>query len=209
MLDGIVTSLAEQARFKRRQRLVRGRLAHEDLGAAAPHHHEPIELVIRLELADVGDDLIGQVQLVGPFLDVGTVEPLHVLAVEDSRPRLDGLQFGPDLLEQVGVEHARRPGGLVAVVVEQIPPAKHDVVQPGKRQDIGDSRRTVVRALAQAQRAHLAQRSDRLGEAPADRQHAGDDGGADGAQADQQNPEFARRGRYLNSFHGKSDYIRP
>ena len=42
-----------------------------------------------------------------------------------------------------------------------------------------------------------------------DGEDAGDDRGADGAEAYQQDSERARSGRYLNRFHGELDYIRP
>ena len=46
-------------------------------------------------------------------------------------------------------------------------------------------------ALAEPDRAHLRQRADWLGQTLADGHHAGDGGGADGAEADQQHAELA------------------
>ena len=107
MLDGIAGSLVLE-RPSRTPSIVwcARRLGHEDLGAAAPDHHEAIELVVGLELPDVGDQLLGEVLLVLALLDVRAVEPLHVVPIEHGRPRLDLLELGPHLLEQRRLEHA-------------------------------------------------------------------------------------------------------
>ena len=62
-------------------------------------------------------------------------------------------------------------------------------------------RRPSVGALAEANRAHLGQRADGLRQALADGENAGDEGRADGAEADEQNAEFALCWRNLNGFH--------
>jgi hypothetical protein len=58
--------------------LVGRRFLHEHFGAAAPHHDEAIEVVVLLERADVGAQLLGEIPLVLAFLHVRAVETLHV-----------------------------------------------------------------------------------------------------------------------------------
>ena len=90
----------------------------EDLGAAGPDDHDAIAVVVGLERADVGDQLIGEVLLVLPRLDVGTIETLHVLTIEHGGHGLDRGEFVLHLVEQLVLEHARMLGRFVAVVSE-------------------------------------------------------------------------------------------
>ncbi len=165
--------------------------------------------MVGLELPDVGDDLFRQVFLVLPCLHVRAVKPLHVLAVEDGRPRLDGFELGTNLLEQRRVEDTSGLRGFVAVVVEQVPAAEDDVVQAGDGQDVGDAGRASLGALAEANGAHLRERADRLRETLADGENAGDDGGADGAKADEEDAKLALRGLNLNWFHSDLKIYHP
>jgi hypothetical protein len=169
-------------------------LLHEDLGAASPHHHEPVAAVPGLERANVGDQLLGQIALVLALLDVGAVEPLHVALVEHGRHGLHGFQFTAYLFELRVLEHAGRPGRGVAVFLEDVPPAEHDVVEARQRCKLADLRRPALGALAEANRAHLGQRADRLGQALADGHHAGDGGGAHSPEAYEKQAQLALRG---------------
>ncbi len=102
---------------------------HEDFCATAPHHDHPVQLVLGLEPPDVGDQLVRQFPLVGPRLEVRTHQPLHVPLVEDGRPGADRFQFRAKRLDQARLEHAGRAGRLVAIVGEDVPAAKHQVVE--------------------------------------------------------------------------------
>ena len=170
---------------------MRGALGHEDLGAAAPDHDEPVEAVRGLELADVVDELLGQILLVLALLDVRAVEPLDVLAIEHRRQRLDRRQLVLDLIEQLLLEHAGGLGRLVAVVLEDVPAAEDEVVETGERHELADGRRAALGALAEPDGAHLRERPDRLRDALADRHDAGNCRRADGAETDEQNAELA------------------
>ena len=64
-----------------------------------PDHHQPVAAVLRLERADVGDELLGEIPLVLALLDVRAVEPLDVALVEHGRHRLDGLELAANLVE--------------------------------------------------------------------------------------------------------------
>src|SRR6185437_4430771 len=95
-----------------------------------------------------------------------------------------------DLFQQRRLEDA---GGLrrgVAILVEDVPSAEHEIVEPGERHDLTDFRRTSVGALAQTDGSHLRQRADWLGEAFPDSEHARDRRRADGTEADEQNTEL-------------------
>ena len=136
-----------EALLERLDRLVRRRLGQEDLGAAAPDHHEPVEVVVLLEGADVLAQLLGQVALVLALLDVRAVEALDVLAVEDGLPRLDGLELRAGSAR--AARSSRTPAclrRLVAVVLEDVPAAEHDVVQVGERHEVLDERASARRS---------------------------------------------------------------
>ena len=168
-------------------------LLHEHFGAAGPDHDEAIAAVPLLEGTDVGDHLLGQVALARARLDVGTIQPLDVPLVEDRRHRADGLQFAANLVELHGLEHAGRSSRRVAVLLEDVPSAEDEIAEVGERHEIANQGRPRLRALAETDSAYLRQRPDRQRETLADRQHACDRGRADGAEADQQHTEFARR----------------
>ena len=157
MLDGIAVVVRLERRLERLDRGMRRALGQVHLGAAAPHHHQPIEAVIGLEPPDVGDHLVGEVLLVAASLHVRAREPLHVPLIEDRGPRRDRLELGLDLVEQRRLEHAGRARRLIAVLGEDVPPAEHDIVERGEGKHVGDAGRTSVGALAESNRAHLGQ----------------------------------------------------
>ena len=127
-----------QPLLERLERLVRGRLGQEHLGAPAPDEHDASETVLRLEPADVVDELLGQLHLVLALLDVRAVQPLHVLTIEHRRKGLDRRELILDAVEQRRLEHAGRLGGLVAVVVEDVPAAEDDLIEAGQRNELGN-----------------------------------------------------------------------
>ena len=126
-----------------------------------------------------------------PVLDVVAVQVLHVRLLEHRGHGLDGPQLVAQLLEHVVVEHAGAAGGDVGVVLEHVPAAEDEVVELGERHVVVDQRHVVVGAGADADGAHLGERADRLGQALADGEAAGDEGGADGAHAGQQDAQLA------------------
>ena len=170
---------------------MRGRLGGEDLGAAAPDHDQAIERVVRLELPDIGDHLLGQILLVLPLLDVRAVEPLHVPLIEDGRPGTDLFELGPHLLEQRRLDDAGRSSGRITIVLEDVPPSEHQIVEPGERDDLADFWRAAFGAFAEPDGAHLRERTDRFGEPLADGEDAGDGRGAYRAETNEQHAELA------------------
>ena len=94
--------------------------------------------------------------------------------------------------------HAGGPRRRVAVVLEDVPAAEHEIVERRQRHDVADLRRASFGPLAETDRAHLRQRADRLGESLANGEHAGDRRRADGAEADEQDAELSAGGSDFN-----------
>src|SRR5205807_2278014 len=87
------------------------------------------------------------------------------------------------------------------------PPGEFEIGERGERNHIADFGRTAFGALPEAHRAHLRQRADRLGKSFSNRHHAGDERGADRAEANQQHAEFAARWSNINrSRHERKLY---
>src|SRR5665213_2580068 len=198
-----------EARLEGGERLMDRALLQEDLRAASPDHHDAIEVVVLLELMDVGDHLIGEVALVLALLDVRARQPLHVVLIEHGRPRPDLLELGPHLVEQRLFDDAGRLRGAVAVFLKDVPAAEYKVVEASQRHDLIDLRRAAFRPLAKADRAHLGQRADGGGQSFTNGEHAGNGGGADGAEADKQDSEFAACRSDINWCRHKQELYQP
>ena len=65
---------------------------HENLGAAAPDHHQPLDAVVGLEALDVFAHFQHGIPLALGAFDVRAFEAAHVVAVENRGHRLDGLE---------------------------------------------------------------------------------------------------------------------
>ena len=162
----------------------------EDLGGCAPDHDHPVAGVRRLEIADVLADGLGQVALARPGLDVGAVEPPHVVLVEDGRHGLDLLQLGRDRFDMgEPVEHAAFQRGVVGRVRDRIPGAEDQLVKAGQGHEVANERHPVLRPLAEANGAHLSERTDGLSETAPDQLDAGDDGRRHGAEPNRQDAQ--------------------
>src|SRR5229473_5049946 len=161
-------------------------------------------------LAEVGDvilDLQRQLVLVLAFLNVGAVDQLHEIVVERGLHWLDGGKEGLHLFQVLGIQDACIRRGLVSVVLENVPAAKRKVRQFGKRNKFLDERRTSVRALAQANGAHLRERSHGLRFASADELDSCHEGRADSAQARKQYSEFSFGGRDFGRLFHAAPFI--
>src|SRR3954463_14083764 len=120
------------------------------------------------------------------------------MLIEDRGPRLDLLELGPHLLEKRLLEHAGGLGRAVAVFLEDVPAAEDEVVEAGQRPHLIYLRRAAFRPLAEADRAHLGQRSDGRRESFTNGDDAGDGRRADGPEADEEHAEFAARRSDIN-----------
>lgn len=157
MLEAMAGSLASRPASKAASDAWHG-ASVANTWVSSPNDDDAVAVVVGLELADVGDQLVGEVLLVLALLDVRSVEAFRVLAVEHGRHRLDSGEFILHLLEQLVFEHARVLGSLVAVVFEDVPAAERDLVQCGERDEVLDERRAAVGALAKAVGAHFGGR---------------------------------------------------
>ena len=142
-----------------------------------------------------------------PFLTFG---PSRRLTYWRSNTAFQGLMASSSGLicsSSVVLEHAGVFRRLVAVVLEDVPAAEHDVVEVGEGDEVLDQRGAPVGPLAEADRAHLGHRPDGAGDALANGQNAGDEGGGDGPEADAHHAEFSLRLGDINwFFHGVELY---
>ena len=210
----MASSLCFQRLLERRDGGVHRGLLHVDLGAAAPEHHQAIAAVPLFERTDVADQLVGKITLVLPLLDVGAVEAPDIALIENGGHGRIASSSSFTWIELCRFEHACRPRRRVAVRFEDVPPAKHDVVQIGQRHKLFDGWRALLRALAEPDRAHLRQRSDRRRQALADGAHAGNGRRADRTETDKENPELPARGSDLRwcghnrpLYHGEIRWV--
>ncbi len=136
-----------------------------------------------------------------PFFTLGPFEPLDVPLIEHGRHRLDGLELGLDLVEQGCFEHPGGAGRLIGVLFENVPAAKHDVVEVDEWNGVFDVGRTTFSALPQAEGPHLGQRADWIGQAFPDGQYSGNGGRADSPEADEQDAQLAFCWSDFKVFH--------
>jgi len=177
-------------RLERLDRLMDVALLDVDLRAAAPHHHQALAPVLRLEVADVLAQRLRPRTLAGAGLDVDPLQPLDVALVEDRRHGLDAHEEVRDGLDVgVPVQHARVDGALVRVGRERVPRAEHHVAQLRQGHEVLDGRHPVLGALAQADGAHLRDAADGAAHASAHQLHARDERGGDGSQAGKENAQ--------------------
>ena len=120
-------SLFSRPRSKAASDSMHGRRLHEDFRRSGPDHHDAVDGL--LEGANVGDNLLGQIALVLAFLHMRAVQPLHVIAVENCRHRLDGFKIRLELFEDLGLQNFSVRGSLVHVVFKDVPTGKDDIVQ--------------------------------------------------------------------------------
>ena len=139
--------------LERRDRRVLRTGLDEDLGRRAPDDHEPVAPILRLEVAHVLPQLLGEIALGLSLLDVRAVDACHVVVVEHGGHRLDRAQKIGHRLEIAILEHTGLLRGGVGVVGNRIPRAEHDLVQRGERNEILDQRRTILGALAESNRS--------------------------------------------------------
>ncbi len=176
-----------------------------DLGASTPHHDQTVAAVLRAEVFDVLHERLCELHLVGCLLDVLAVELANVVAIEHRLHRLDRFEIFANLIQKRRLEHTGVACGRVAVFREHVPATAHDVVDVGERHEVRDARCPFVGAFPESDRAHLRQRTDRLGEAAPRGGHTGDERSGDGAESREQDSELPRAGSDLRRRgHGSS-----
>ena len=178
----------------------------EGFGRGAPHSDETRGAARLTEVANVLAQLLGEIELVLPFLDVRSVNLFDVVMIEHSFHRLDRTQAPLYLAEQVALEHARFRGGRVHIVFENVPPGEHQVVEAGEGNKFLNLGRPSFGPLPETDRAHLSERANRRSNSPAHGFHARNKGGCNRAHAGNHHPEFSLRG--MNRKGVRSIFVR-
>ena len=136
----------------------------EDLGRRAPDDHDAVALVLRLEVANVLPQLLGEIALGLSLLDVGAVNARDVLVVEHRRHRLDR-SSGNRRSARCPSPRARRLSSRRCSASSGIGSHAPNTMSSsvGERNEILDQRRALLGSLSEPDRRHLRQRADRLG----------------------------------------------
>ena len=164
------------------------------LRRAAPHRDQATGSGSLFEFTNVVAQLLGKIHFRLALFDVRAVDFLDVVVIKNRRARRDGRQQRLQLIEQALIEYAGIRRGLVHVVFEDVPTGEDEVVKPGERDEFLYFWRAAIGALAKADGAHLAERSNGLGQALANGLDAGDESGSHRAHAGDHHAEFALGG---------------
>ena len=157
--------------------LVYLRWRNEFFGRSCIDHHQPIALVLRLELLDVVANGVDHVQLGFCLFHIRAVDALDVIVIEDSRHWFYGLQEVCNGLNVIaGVQDTALERCLVGVVGNRVPRAEDNLVQAYQRHEISDQGHILLCSLAHAYGGHLGDRPDGFAHAATDVLHAGDEG---------------------------------
>ncbi len=136
----------------------------EGLGRSAPDGDQATGLARFFEVADVLAKLLGQIHLVLALLDVGAVNFFDVVVIEDGLHGRDGAETAFHFVEEIALEDSGIAGGGVHVVFEDVPSGEDEIVEAGEWNEFVDLGRAPVGALAEADRTHLGERSDGVGD---------------------------------------------
>ena len=160
-----------------------------------------------LETTDVVDRPARRGRACSALLHVRSVEPLDVPPIEHRRPRPDLLQLVTNLRQQRRLEHARGARRRVAILLEDVPSAEHEIIQRGKRHHLADFGRAALGPLAEADRSPSGSAIRSAWPAPCGWQTSRDGRGADRAETDEQNAQPAAcRGNFGRRGHGRKLY---
>ena len=141
-------------------------------------------------------------RFIGASLEVGTHQPFDILLIENSWPRMDRLQLRTQRVKQSPFNHTSGLGRLVAVLVENVPPAEHKVVKRGQWYEVLDQWRATVCTFAESDRSDLGEGAGGRGQALPDRVNACDKRRAHSTKADEQDAQASlRRCDFIRAFH--------
>src|ERR1035441_7333675 len=181
-----------------------------DLGGAAPDHGGACHAGALLELADVVHDHLGVLHLGTRGLDVGALDALDEVLVEDRLHGQDRRERRLYLLEQGGFQDAGLGGGFVGVILENVPAGHFDVGHFGQWNEVLNSGAAPLCPLPQADGSQLRQGADRLPQSKLEGFQPGDERRGHRAHARDQNTQFALSGRNLDAvFIGQIFSFRP
>ena len=165
---------------------------------SAPDHGGPRHAGALLELADVVHDHLGVLHLGTRGLDVGALDALDEVLVEDGLHGLNGRERRFHLLEQGGFEDAGLGGGFPGVILENIPAGDFDVGHFGQWNKLFNGGAAPFCPLAETDGSQLREGADRLPQSKLEGFEPGYESGGYRAHARDQNTQLALRGRNLD-----------
>ena len=187
-----------QARLEVLQGGVHGGSLVINLRGAAPNHGGARHAGALLELADVVHDHLGVLHLGTRGLDVGALDALDEVLVEDGFHGLNCRERCFYLLEQGGFEDPGLSGGFPRVILENVPAGHLDVGHFGQWNKVLDSGGAPLGPLAEADGSQLRQGAYGLPQSKLEGFEPGDESGGYRTHARDQNTQLALRGRNLD-----------
>ena len=166
-------------------------LLEKDLSRGCPNHHHSRAAILSLPFGDLVDELLSQLKLVRAGLDVSAAETLYVVLIEDSLHWLDLLERRFKLLQQIFLKHAGVHRSFVGRVFKNVPGAEYQILKFCQRHEVLNQGNTIVGSLAESNRSHLRQTTNRLPNSFLYSFHARDESGANCAEANQQHSQSA------------------
>src|SRR5579862_1994414 len=172
----------------------------EGFGGAAPYHHQTIRARLLLEFSDIFHHLLGKIHLGFSLLNVLALQVFHVSLLVNGRHGTDALKKFFDGIEVGLLQNAGLAGGLVTIVVEEVPAAEDQIIQLRQGHEVLDAGRARLRAFAQANGAHLGKRADGARQLAANGFNPGNKSGCHGPHAWNQNAQLPLGLGDLNRF---------
>src|SRR5690606_37066954 len=152
------------------------------------------------EATNVVPELLRQIHLAAPLLDVRPIQPPDVVLVEDRRHRLDLPQEVGDRLDVARLQHARLDRTLVRIIRDRVPRAEDQILERRQRHEVLDLRLPALRPLPQPDVTHLRQGADRLPQPATNQLDTCDERRSNRAQTRREDPEPTGRRRDLTTL---------
>ena len=164
---------------------------HIDFGRSRPEHHHALTAVVGFEAADVFAQRLDHVPARGAVFHVVAVQTRGIALVESGGHGANGLQLVFNGEDVFGAQHFGVHSALKGVGGVHVPSTEHQVVERGQRDDVGILQIFLVGTAPHADFIVLCHCTDRLGQAFTRHEHAGDEGCADRAEADDHHTQFS------------------
>src|SRR5690606_8180627 len=177
------------------------------LGGCTPHHHAAINVVRLPEVPDVLAKLLCQVTLGLSGLHVrGTRQARDVLLVRHGGHWREALEEVRDGRNVALLENPCSARSGERVSRNRVPAAEYHVVQVGKRHEVTDAWRALVRSLSETDGGHLRERANGLALAASHAFNAGNECCGDSPKAGDEHAKPAlgrcyRRGAGISALH--------
>src|SRR5260370_397608 len=129
------------------------------------------------------------------------VELFHIVAIETCRPRLYRAEKWLRFVEEFLFQHPGFTGRGIHVVLERVPAGEDQVIEIGQRHEFFDFGEPPLGTLAQPDRSHLGEGTDRATKAFTDRLDSGNEGGGDRAHAGNHHSQLSFGGLDISSLN--------